>query len=466
MIRLVLADLKRLWAGSLVIVLLIALAVALGVGITLQERALRLGSARAAEKFDVIVGAPGSETQLVLSSVFLQPAALPLMPGELLVELNQDPRVEWAAPVGFSDFHAGYPVVGTTTTLIESTASGFAQGRMFRTEGEAVVGAAVDLQPGAEIVPTHGQAEHGGHEHEGIRYRVSGKLNPTGTPWDRAILVPIQAVWHIHGMGTDHDDHDHDHDLASGDTGLVAQAAAHDEAQPHDHEADAHDAHEHDADAHDADGHGADGHDADGEEDAGHAGIDADAPLDEHWERDSTPGLPAILVKPRSIADAYRLRQDYRSDSRTLAVFPGEVLTGLYATLGDARQVLGVIAIGAQLLVAAALLMVTVVHVGQRRRQIGALRAFGAPRAAVFGIVWLELFVLIGLGILLGYAGGYLAASILSRLFAMQRGFGLPVAFAPEDGATLAALVAVAALLATLPAWLAYRQPAASALRS
>ena len=48
MIRFILADLRRLWAGSLVVVLLVALATALGVSVILQERALRLGSARAA----------------------------------------------------------------------------------------------------------------------------------------------------------------------------------------------------------------------------------------------------------------------------------------------------------------------------------------------------------------------------------------------------------------------------------
>ena len=79
MIAFALADLRRLWAASLTIVLLIALATALGVTVTLQERALRLGSARAADKFDLIVGAPGSETQLTLSSVFLEPAPLPLV---------------------------------------------------------------------------------------------------------------------------------------------------------------------------------------------------------------------------------------------------------------------------------------------------------------------------------------------------------------------------------------------------
>ena len=131
MIRFVLADLRRLWAASLVIVLLVALATALGVAVTLQERALRLGSARAADKFDLIVGAPGSETQLVLSSVFLQPAALPLMSGEVLTKLIADPRVAWAAPIGFGDNFSGYPIVGTTTALVSGTTTGFIAGGIF-----------------------------------------------------------------------------------------------------------------------------------------------------------------------------------------------------------------------------------------------------------------------------------------------------------------------------------------------
>ncbi|HEY0276148.1 MAG TPA: FtsX-like permease family protein, partial [Paenirhodobacter sp.] len=395
MIRFVLADLRRLWAGSVVIVLLIALAVALGVGVSLQERALRLGSARAAEAFDLVIGAPGSETQLILSSVFLQPAPLTLISGDRLIDLNNDPRVAWAAPVGFGDFFAGYPIIGTTTALIGHTV---ASGAIFATEGEAVVGSAVDLAVGDTITPTHGTIAEGGHAHGGVVYRVSGRLKSTGTPWDRAILVPIQAVWHVHGLGEE----DHDHEAAE-------------------------------------DHHDGEGHDE-------HGAIDADAPVDETWHRGAVPGLPAILVKPKSIADAYKLRQEYRS-AETLAVFPGEVLTNLYATLGDMKAVLAVIAAGAQLLVAAALVLVTVIHVGQRRKQIGALRAFGAPRGAVFGIVWLELFVLVAAGVLAGFAAGYGAVRMLSGAFAAERGFGLPVAFTGADGLMLLILLAVAAIL-------------------
>ncbi|WP_029074165.1 FtsX-like permease family protein [Kaistia adipata] len=421
MIRFVLADLRRLWAGSLVVVLLVALATALGVAVTLQERALRLGSARAADRFDLVVGAAGSETQLVLSSIFLQPSPLPLVPGKVLHDLARDPRVAWAAPVGFGDNVDGYPLVGTTAALIDGAGGGLAEGRAFATRAEAVVGSAVPFRLDHELKPMHGLAGEGGHTHDEIAYRVVGRMAPTGTPWDRAILVPIEAVWGVHGMGA-HADQDH----SAGGEG------AHDGRDP---------AHDHD-----------------------HAEDLAAAALGGPWSAEA-PGVPAILVKPKTFADAYKLRGEYRSGA-TLAVFPGEVLTALYATLGDAKAVLGAVAIGAQALVAAAILLVTVVHVSQRRRQIGALRALGAPRLALFGIVWTELFLLVGGGILIGIGLGYGAARVLSGLFTRESGVVLPVEFVRGDLSLLVGLLAVSALLAALPALLAYRQPPAAGLRA
>ncbi|MGR9170246.1 ABC transporter permease [Rhizobium sp. KDH_Rht_773_N] len=426
MIRFILADLRRLWAGSVVVVLLVALATALGVSVILQERALRLGSARAADRFDLVIGAGGSETQLVLSSVFLQPSALPLMSGDVLARLAADPRVEWAAPVGFGDSFSGYPIVGTTRALTETISGGFFEGRVFTSEGEAVIGSSVDLAIGSEIKPMHGAVDTGGHTHTELAYHVTGRLLPTGTAWDRAILVPIQAVWHIHGLEAG-EEHEHEH-TAEADR---PEGAVHAEGA---------------------------------EEDADHhAEADPHAGLNENWTT-QTPGLPAILVKPKTIADAYKLRQDYR-DGTTIAVFPGEVLTNLYATLGDAKQILVAVASGAQGLVAASLILVTVIHIGQRRRQIGALRAFGAPRGAIFGIVWLEFFILVAAGVGLGFALGYGAALVLSGFFSQSSGVSLPVGFAREDVALAMILLAFTAALAALPAVLAYRQPPAQALR-
>ena len=421
MFSFILADLRRNAIGAAIVLLLIALSTALGIAVTLQERALRLGSARAAAAFDLVVGAAGSETQLILSSVFLQPAPLPLLAPAVLAELRADPRVAAAIPVGFGDFVGAYPIIGTTREALAAL-GGIVEGEVFEHLGDAVVGAQVSRAIGSTFHPFHGSVGEVGEVHAEIDYHVVGRMAANGTPWDRAILVPIQSVWDAHS----HDDEAHDDE-------------AHHNGELHDHG------------GHAGHGHG-EGH--------GATPIDDTALVDGH-----NPGVPAIIVKPRSIADAYNLRQQYRRDT-TVAVFPGEVLTRLYGTLGDARRVLGMIAIGVQVLVAAAILLVIAVQVLQRRRQIGALRAFGAPRLVVLAIVWLETFAILAGGVLAGFAIGYGVARTLSERLGAASGVTMPVEFHGSDLWTLAALFGAAAVITLLPALIAYRQSPAQALRS
>lgn len=442
MFHFIFADLRRNWIGVAIVALLVALATALGVAVTLQERALRLGSARAAAPFDLVIGAPGSETQLVLSSVFLQPAPLPLLSADVLAALRADPRVEAAVPVGFGDFVGGYPIVGTTSDAVLML-GGLAEGDGFEHLGAAVAGAAVTRQVGTGFRPFHGTVGQPGEVHAEAEYRIVGRMVRTGTPWDRAILVPIQSVWEVHA--------DHGHDDAPPAAASSQDDHGHDHDHGHDRAAGAGQAH---ADDHD---HGHD-HDHDGEF--------ASRPVDEDALADAdNPGVPAIVVKPRSFADAYALRQQYRAGT-TMAAFPGEVLTRLYGTLGDARRVLSAVAAGAQALVGAAILMVIAVHVLQRRRQIGALRAFGAPRAVVLSMVWLEVFMILALGLLVGFGIGYAAVRVLSRRLGEASGVALPVEFQPSDIWTLLAFLCMAAIVTLLPALIAYRQTPAQALRS
>jgi putative ABC transport system permease protein len=99
-------------------------------------------------------------------------------------------------------------------------------------------------------------------------------------------------------------------------------------------------------------------------------------------------------------------------------------------------------------------------------RQIGALRAFGAPRSAVFGIVWGEFLLLMASGIALGFFIGWMAVRFLSSLFTAQNGVVLPVEFQMSDLGLAAGLVLGAAVIASIPAALAFRAPAATALRA
>ncbi|MEM9341505.1 MAG: FtsX-like permease family protein [Pseudomonadota bacterium] len=201
---LVRALLQRYRWINAVFVLLIAVSVGTGVGLVAQERALRVGTAESASKFDLIVGAPGSELTLMLAAVYLRPSAVQLVDGEVYEAVASHPRTVFAAPLAFGDSYAGAPVVGTTADFVEHLGDGVLEGRVFDDPFEAVAGAGVPVEIGEVFVPLHGvgdQAEAGLHDDE---ITVVGRLPVTGSPWDHAILTPVEGVWLVHGLADGH----------------------------------------------------------------------------------------------------------------------------------------------------------------------------------------------------------------------------------------------------------------------
>jgi len=441
------ADMRRTRSGVIAVICLVAIAVGLGVAVSAQERALRKGSARAADAFDLLIGAPGSPTQLVLSAVYLQPGSLPLIPGELLQRLAATPGVEYAAPIAFGDSHRGYPVVGSTADFV--TQGGrmvLATGRVFERIFEVVVGSDVTLPLGYRFRPSHGQSRASGdeaeHVHEGLEYLVVGRMPRQGNPWDRAIIAPVEAVWWIHGLPTGHQ---------RSTTPMVTHGP--EDAEEHSEGTDE------PAATHGGNRGHVGGKHEDGHEDPASLGIGPP------WDEAMLPGVPGIVVKPRSVADAYRLRGMFRT-SETMALFPAEVLVELYRLLGDARDLLAGIAVATQALVIAAVLLAVFTSLALRRRQLAVLRALGASRRYLFLTTWLHVSLMIGVGAAVGLVLGWGGAVILSWAFSAKTGIALPVALSSQELVMVLALVGIGCILACIPSWSSYRQPVSSALRA
>lgn len=422
------ADLKALRWTAWAIVLLIAIAVAVGVAIGAQERTLRQSSTRAAADFDLLIGAPGSQTQLALTAIYLQLEAVPLVDGRLLNLLAQDERVAAAAPLAFGDVSRGYPVVGTTAAFAGRWGRATpTEGRLFEREGEAVLGADVSYRLGETIAPSHGvghgrpgsaSEEEAAHRHDGEGYVAVGRLPRTGSPWDRAILVPVENVWEVHGLGNGH---------ASGESASGSpfwrQGAA---ANP----------------AHAA----------------------QDAGIGPPFNGTRIPGVPVIVVKPRSVAGAYALRAQYRQGG-TMAFFPAEVLVSVYRALGDMRDVLVVATFLNALLILAAVLLLLVAVSGLRRRRYAVLRALGASRTYVLLVVWLGMAGLIGAGCIAGLGLGALLTFALSGVVEAQTGLRLAFALGPDEWLRVLALFLIGSAVTLIPALMSYRQPVADGLR-
>jgi len=135
---------------------------------------------------------------------------LPLLPGTILQSVRERKGLAWAAPIVFGDTFRGMPIVGTSADLVVGGGTrALAEGRLFMAEEEAVVGALSGLKIGDEIVPTHGASRvasgsAAGSRHDGVRIKIVGRLPALGTPWDRAVLIPIEMVWLIHGLPNGH----------------------------------------------------------------------------------------------------------------------------------------------------------------------------------------------------------------------------------------------------------------------
>ena len=190
----------------LLFTLLVAVATAIGVAITTQEAALRIGSARAADKFDLVVAAPGSETDVVLAAIYLRPGTVPLLDPSMVGKVLAEPRATISAPLGFGDNVRGAAIVGTVPAFVDYLSGGLSEGRVFAAEDEAVAGAAAPVAIAEVFRPNHGRNPF--LEAERIQHAetltVVGRMKPTGTPWDNSVIVPIEFVWRVHGLPTGH----------------------------------------------------------------------------------------------------------------------------------------------------------------------------------------------------------------------------------------------------------------------
>jgi putative ABC transport system permease protein len=202
------ATIARHRATYALFILLVGLATGIGVAITAQETALRVGSARAAARFDLVVAAPGSQTDVVLAAIYLRPGTVPLLDPQVVGRALNEPHAKISTPLGFGDNVRGSPVVGTVPAFAEHLSGGLAEGRTFAAETEAVAGFAVPMRIGETFRPEHGVnpllAADGSRFEHPATITLVGRMNPTGTPWDHAIIVPIELVWRVHGLPTGH----------------------------------------------------------------------------------------------------------------------------------------------------------------------------------------------------------------------------------------------------------------------
>ena len=159
--------------------------------------------------FDAVLGARGSKLQLVLNAIFHLEAS----PGNLAFadyeSIRRHPMIKTAIPIAVGDNLRGYRLVGTLPEFFKveyAPGKAFAvraDGKIFNPEAkEAVAGSfaaeRLGLKVGDRFRPFHGLAFDPKNEHADD-YVVTGIMQPTNTPVDRVVWIPLRGLQTMSG---------------------------------------------------------------------------------------------------------------------------------------------------------------------------------------------------------------------------------------------------------------------------
>jgi len=360
--------------------------------------------------FDAVLGAKGSELQLVMNTVFHLDTSPGNIPWSVYAAAKADRRVEAALPYVVGDNYKGFRIVGTTEDLfIEfhpregETLQIEPGGRAFSPlHREAVIGSVVaartGLGVGSKFLAAHGVTGAGGASHPG-EYTVVGVFEPTHAPTDRVIWIPLEGVYRMEG-----------HVLFGAGESFEAQ--------------------------------------------------DGEAIPDEHKE------LSAVMIRTRGSGAGRMLEYEInKGDQATLAWPISESILQVFDKLGWVVLVLEGVAVMVVVVAAGSILASLYNTMNERRKEFAVLRALGARRRTVFGVIVIESTAIAGLGALVGMLVYFATFAAAAGIVREQTGVVLdPWMAHPALYWTPIGMLAVGALAGLLPAWKAYRTEVATTL--
>ena len=156
----------------------------------------------------LIVGEKGSSTDLVINSLYFQDEKLEPVSMAEVDELN-NLGFGYCIPI-LTGFNARtYPIVGTTLDYLKFRNMSLSEGKKMASLGDCVLGYTVaeelNLRSGDHII----SSPESFFDFAGVyplKMKITGILNPTNTPDDRAIFTDIKNAWIIMGIGHGHQD--------------------------------------------------------------------------------------------------------------------------------------------------------------------------------------------------------------------------------------------------------------------
>lgn len=195
-------SLKYLWRrklGTALNVLLLAFGVAAVTLLLLASNQVEERFHRDARGIDLVVGAKGSQTQIILSSIYDLDTPTGVISWAEAQDVAAHGSVRTAIPIAVGDTHYGFRLMGTTHAYVSLYDARLSTGRLWQEPFEAVLGAdvAARLRPaiGSTFAAVHGAR---GEPHTATPYRIVGALAHTGSLIDQLVLTDVGSYWSTH----------------------------------------------------------------------------------------------------------------------------------------------------------------------------------------------------------------------------------------------------------------------------
>ncbi|MFP4975290.1 FtsX-like permease family protein [Paenibacillus sp. CN-4] len=490
---------------SLLTVCAVALTVAFIVLFLLSRESVEQGAEQGYGPYDLVIGAEGSETQLVLNTFYHIGAPTGNVPAQTLDQVRSDEGVKAAYAMTTGDNYKGFPVVGLDAEyfLTRYGDRSLQEGFLYGKTGEAVIGyyaaRELGLKPGDTFTGSHGLVQDEGH---GL---IQDEGQPQARPEGHSESQPASKAEAGIALANGHESEEH---MASG-TGTDSHESADHMASST--EKDGHESAEHIASGTENDGHESADHMASGTEKDGHESAEhmaSGTETDSHGEGEAhshasfvytvvgilpplnTPDdraifttvdyawavhglapeereLTAILVQPSSLLGVHALKESFEAGSGVQAVYTSKAVSDVLNVVDQGSRLLEIVSGLCVLLAALTILLSLVAAAGERTKDAGLLRLLGKSKSYVWTTLVGEGLLLTATGLLIGMAAGHLGAFLLKDTLFAQTGIQLaPFHWTGGHLAVAAGTLAIGLLSSALPAFKLYRLQPLSLFKS
>ena len=257
---LVFQSLLNRWLSCLLIILTLAFSISLFFTVSRIQESVKSSFQNTVSGVDSVIASRGGDLQILLNSVFLIGEPNNTIKWNTYQDIINHDKIKWAVPISLGDSHKGYRVIGTNNNYFKEIKYSskknieFSSGNSFNDVFDVVIGSAVasklNYNIGSDIAISHGlseagevhtfhqkkhddhadeeddnhddhadeeddnhddhadeeddnhddHADEGHHDHnrENLGFKVSGILNPTGTPIDNAVYVSLAGLEAMH----------------------------------------------------------------------------------------------------------------------------------------------------------------------------------------------------------------------------------------------------------------------------